>query len=310
MTVLDAPVKLRLDHVPAGTETVAPVALPAQFRIGAIDVNLSCVLPDVREEYAALYSGFERGHESADSLAIFVRRGRSRYTLGRRVLIGHDDERMFSVRQVQQVLPHLEWAVNWAIIRKIRRYLQLHAGVMSLEGRGIVMAGQPGSGKTTLSAGLMARGWQYLSDEFALIDRAGRLQPYPKALCVKQGSFAVIERLGLPMFAPHRYKKGRKGRVAYLPSTCRGRDGLGQACRLHRVFFPTHVPGAPPRIEPISRGQAAFELTRLSFNMGQLGDAGMQWLLNALADARCYHLTHGDIDESCDLIEAVTRVDD
>ncbi len=210
---------------------------------------------------------------------------------------------MFSVKRIEEVLPHVEWAINWEVVRRLDSYLQLHAGVMERNGVGVVLPASPGSGKTTLCAGLLAHDWRFLSDEFALIDADGMIHPYPKALCIKEGSFEVMDHLGLELISPRRYRKGKKGRVAYVNPRSVRADSIGQVCRLRHVVFPKYEAGAKPSLEPVTRGAAGFELAQLSFNLRKRGAEGMGVMMAALRHASCNRLVSGHIDATCDLLD-------
>ncbi len=62
----------------------------------------------------------------------------------------------------------------------------VHAGVVSLHGRAIVLPGESGSGKSTLVAALIRAGATYASDEFAVLDGAGRVYPYARPLTLRR----------------------------------------------------------------------------------------------------------------------------
>ncbi|NOX57654.1 MAG: HprK-related kinase A [Planctomycetes bacterium] len=273
-----------------------------QLRIGVVNARIESSVSGLAEEYSALYSGYPTLHDNSH-VCVRVERGRSRYTMGRRFIVSSNGERMFSVKRIEELLPHVEWALNWEVVRRLDTYLQLHAGVMERNGAGIVFPAAPGSGKTTLCAGLLSRGWRFLSDEFALIDTDGMVQPYPKALCIKEGSFTVMEHLGLPMISPRRYRKGQKGRVAYVNPLAMGVDAIGKACRLRHVVFPMFENGAKPALSSMSRGETGFALSRLSFNLRQKGARGMDILTRTLRGATCHRLVSGNIDATCDLLE-------
>ena len=61
----------------------------------------------------------------------------------------------------------------------------LHAGVISWKGRAIVIPGKSFAGKTSLVAELIKRGALYYSDEFAILDADGKVEPYPKMLSLR-----------------------------------------------------------------------------------------------------------------------------
>lgn len=61
--------------------------------------------------------------------------------------------------------------------------IRLHAGAVARNGRALVLVGESGRGKSTLTASLVRRGWEYLSDEVAIVDTETRtVLPYAKAL--------------------------------------------------------------------------------------------------------------------------------
>ena len=62
------------------------------------------------------------------------------------------------------------------------KHVFVHAGVVAWQGRAILVPGRSYSGKSTLVAALCHAGAKYYSDEYALIDRQGRVHPYPRPL--------------------------------------------------------------------------------------------------------------------------------
>ena len=61
----------------------------------------------------------------------------------------------------------------------------VHAGVVGVEDRAIVLPGRSFAGKTTLVAALVQAGAEYWSDEYAVLDADGLVHPYPKPLSVR-----------------------------------------------------------------------------------------------------------------------------
>jgi hypothetical protein len=61
----------------------------------------------------------------------------------------------------------------------------VHAGVVGVHDRAIVLPGRSFAGKTTLVAALVKAGAEYWSDEYAVLDADGLVHPYPKPLSVR-----------------------------------------------------------------------------------------------------------------------------
>ena len=59
-----------------------------------------------------------------------------------------------------------------------RRELFVHAGVVGWKGGAILVPGKSFSGKSTLISELVRAGASYYSDEYAVLDRQGRVHPY------------------------------------------------------------------------------------------------------------------------------------
>jgi hypothetical protein len=72
-------------------------------------------------------------------------------------------------------------------------HIFIHAGVVGYEGRAIVVPGKSFSGKTTLVAELVRAGATYYSDEFAALDDAGLVHPYPKPLSMRSGGLSQVD---------------------------------------------------------------------------------------------------------------------
>jgi len=276
------------------------------LRLGVVPITVrSAYVPAVRD-LEGLYGGHLLAGADPEAIRIDVRATRRGRSLRRRFEVCGDGVKRFSVWTADGVLPHIEWAINWQIMLYLPRYYEIHAAVMELNGAGAVFAASPQSGKSTLALGLLARGWRYLSDEFALIDPDTlAVHPYPKALCIKEGSFGVMGQLGLVDELGRRYCKGKKGTVTFVPPRRFGEGCVGRPCGVRHVFFCRYVAGARPMVEPVSRAEAVLRLNRQSFNFLKFRRRGVALLCDLVRRARCYELISGEIGATCELVESV-----
>jgi HprK-related kinase A len=277
------------------------------FGIGEIGVSLRSELDEASQDFTALYRACRR-EAAPDSETIHMEVRAEPRTLfrARRYSICADGQAMFKQRRSSEVLPYLEWGICWRLIARHPGFLQCHAATMMRSGRGVILAGDSGVGKSTLAAGLLARGWQYLSDEFALIDpETLRLHPFPKALCIKSGAFELIERLKLPLWCRRPYVKAMKGRVGYVSPPELPSGTADRPAPAGLVIFPRYTEKATPRLRPMPRAEAAFSLARCSFNRGVYGQRAIAILSRLLREAECYRLDAGALDPTCDLVESL-----
>jgi len=279
-------------------------AIERHYRVGPVALTLRCGPTAVAARFHDYYRRYEVETAPRGAFQVEVIARRSRRTLRRHYHVLADGEPLFTTRREDQVLPHVEWAINNLVARYLPDYFSIHAAVVAWRGAGLVCPGEPGQGKSTLAAALLARGWSYLSDEFALIDPRTRcLVPYPKALCLKAGSFAALQALGLPLDLDRVYHKGAKGRVAVLDPLAIRPDIVPAPCPVRMIVFPRYGGGEPPALEPMPRAQAAFELARASFNFVRFRARGVDLLADVVRHARCYRLRTGDLTETGSLIE-------
>ena len=96
----------------------------------------------------------------------------------------------------------LESDLQLFVAQHSRAFVFVHAGVVGVSGKALVLPGTSGAGKTTLVQALLEAGATYYSDEYALLDVDGCVHPYPRALSV-------------------RTKGGQKVRVPVPPSVAR-----------------------------------------------------------------------------------------
>ena len=94
------------------------------------------------------------------------------------------------------------------LMRELQGFLVFHGGVVAKEGEALIMAGLPGSGKTTLVIELMKSGFTFFSDDFCPIHQETRLvHPFPRSLWQTQPSPSTRFRRQAPVAALTRKKK-------------------------------------------------------------------------------------------------------
>lgn len=110
-----------------------------------------------------------------------LRRGRRDGRLRTLDLLFHNHHRLYRGRDGDEVPRLFELHAERLAAELAPDAVFVHAGAVSRRGRGILLPGHSGTGKTTLVAALVAAGADYYSDEFAVLDRGGRLLPYARA---------------------------------------------------------------------------------------------------------------------------------
>lgn len=194
-----------------------------------------------------------------------------------------------------ELIDFVMWDVHMEAIRRSEPYLALHAAAAAVKGQGVIIAGRQDAGKSTLVAGLTAAGFDYLTDECALIDlHTGLLEPFPKALCLSRASVDAIP--GLFDRLPIELRARPRAQYHVAPSAIRP-DAIGSACQPKRIVFPQYEEGETA-LEPVSRGWALNALVTDSFNFEQYGAPGIAALAALVSDTECFRLRVGNLDDA------------
>ena len=92
----------------------------------------------------------------------------------------------------------------------------IHAGVVSFDGRAILVPGRSLAGKSTLVEALVRAGGTYYSDEFALLDSSSGVLPYPRALALRSSADSPARRIPASSMGPLPTGAVTVGLVAHL----------------------------------------------------------------------------------------------
>ena len=175
----------------------------------------------------------------------------------------------------EEALATLEADLRQAVAARSRRLVFVHAGVVGLGGRAILLPGRSHSGKTTLVSELVRAGASYYSDEFALLDDRGRVHPFAKPLAIREGK------------AVHRCPVEELGGTA-------GTEPL----RVGAVVFAEHRRGARWRPVRQTAGQALLALLSHTVPVRRRPRAALTALERALARATVLRGVRGEAREA------------
>ncbi len=214
----------------------------------------------------------------------------------------------FDPYPLDQAFPMYEWGLNWCIGTTAHQNLMLHSAVVEKNGQGLILPAMPGSGKSTLCAGLVSRGWRLLSDEFGILRHSdGQLLPLPRAAPLKNASIPLMQ-----VFAPDqrygpRFDKTRKGLVVHLappPASLADQD-LPATPRW--IIFPRYSDGGVTQLVPQPRALAFTRLINNSFNYLVTLEQGFQSLTRLVHHCDCYQLENGSLEAAIEAVETLAE---
>lgn len=217
-----------------------------------------------------------------------------------------DGSEPFSPLPLTHAYPLLEWAMNWCVSMHAQQYLLLHAAVIEKNGFAMVLPAPPGSGKSTLCAGMIHRGWRLLSDEMALIALQGHLvSPFGRAVSLKNQSIDVIKRYAPEAVFSTTVHDTHKGSVALLKVPTEQIRRIHEPAKPRWVVFPRFVAKAQASLTPRSKAQSMLELGRNSFNYMVLGRTGFEGLSRVVDASDCYDFRYSRLDDAVAIFDTL-----
>ena len=203
------------------------------------------------------------------------------------------------------LVEYLLWETNARAIASEGEHVAVHAAAASRDGRAVLLAAPPDGGKTTTVAGLVRAGFDYLTDEAALIDLDSlELHPYPRPLALERRSAEAV--FGT---VPARLERWHGAALHVSPHDLR-EGSIGRPCRVGAVIFPRYERNGSTRLSPVARPEALQALVRNSFNLAAWGSRGFEALAEVTRRAECYTLTIGDLRTALDAVRSLFDLDE
>jgi hypothetical protein len=109
-------------------------------------------------------------------------------------LISSEGEVDIPCRDLELAVSTVQMEIRQHVARHAPEHVFIHAGVVAHRGRALMLPGQSFAGKTTLVAALVRAGATYYSDEFAVLDEAGEVHPYPHSLTIRDANGTAVTR--------------------------------------------------------------------------------------------------------------------
>ncbi len=212
----------------------------------------------------------------------------------------------FEPLPVGHAFPQLEWAMNWCIATQANFYLLLHSAVIERNGFAAIMPAPPGSGKSTLCAALINRGWRLLSDELALISLHDQsLYPLARPVGLKNDSIDIIKTYAPAAVLNRVTHDTTKGAVSHMKASSGDVSRMNEPAAPRWIIFPKYLKDSPARLTPFSKAESMLELGRNSFNYSLLGKDGFDVLAKVVAGSDCYQFAYSAFDEAVSVFDSL-----
>ncbi|MBS3934993.1 MAG: HprK-related kinase A [Sulfuritalea sp.] len=274
--------------------------------VGSFTIRLRSNIPCVARGLELLYADYALG--PAQELVDFEIRihppGVLRRWLRPQVTFSFEGHAPFKPLPRAQAFALFEWGLNWVIANNAHQYAIVHAATVEKSGRAVILPGMPGSGKSTLCAAMVCRGWRLLSDEMALISlQDGMLWPFPRPIGLKNASIDILRNYAETVVIGETVADTAKGTVAHMRPPRTSIDAARTPACARLLAFPTYKSGAPVEALPLGKAQALMRLVQNCFNYSVLGAAGFAALADTVDRCECLSIEYGNMARAIEILE-------
>lgn len=228
---------------------------------------------------------------------------------GGRIHLCRDGRSLLCCEARNQIAPLAKSLVWQAALHVHDYFLNIHAAVVGDGRRCFLLPAAPGSGKSTLAAALIQQGFEYFSDEVALLHERGlQVEAVPLALCIKAPGVAALSRRypGLAALDVHLRSDGK--RVRYLPPPAHAVPPPETRRPVAAIVFPRYRPEQATTLEPMDSAQALQWLLRECLVVdARLTLDRVAGLLAWIEQTPCYRLVVSDLDTAVALMKALAH---
>jgi hypothetical protein len=231
----------------------------------------------IPDHFADRFQEVDASHSNHHFKYIWNKSGRdSLYHNGERVLTRIPRAALIDRLGSQMRLTVAEFAIDRVFV---------HAGVVGWKGSAIIIPGPSFSGKTSLVAALVRHGAEYYSDEYAVFDKDGMVEPFPKKLSIRGEIDKYVQ-------------------VDHSIEELGGKEGM-KSIKPALVLFAKYKPGAKWNPEILSTARGITELIKDTVAIRRDPAFCLSVLRRASENVRFFRSKRG---ETSDVIKSVPEL--
>ena len=282
--------------------------------VGPFSIRVRSTVPEVSSGLHLFYEQYSLVDDADFSdfhIGIEPSRGLRRWYRAQ-VNFSFDGYLPFKPLPKDQAFAFFEWGLNWCITSHAHQYLIIHAAVVEKEGFAAILPAPPGSGKSTLCAGLVSRGWRLLSDELTLVpvdclngSDQENVIAIPRPISLKNESIDVMRRFAPQELIGSVVWDTAKGSVAHMRAPADSVKRSDEMAQSRWIIFPKFKLASQTNCESRTKARSFMEIAQQSFNFNVLGNTGFNILENLISRCDCYDFTYSNLDEAVDFFDSL-----
>ena len=269
--------------------------------VGPFLYHLKSNLSDVVKGISILYRDFtcSESAEFADFHVVLQRRQNLFRSFQREVTVLVDGVSPSVPLPVNQAFALLEGVLNWCVYSFAHQYFIVHAAAIERDGLAAILPAPPGSGKSTLCAALVHRGWRLLTDELTLIDpTTAKVLPLARPVSLKDESLEVIRRFAPEVVIGPISPNTVKGNVAHVRPSTESVRKINVSSRPAWIVFPKFRSGGKLSATAVSKSHALMRVADSAVNYSTLGANGFEILSQVIDGTDSFDFEYSDLNDA------------
>lgn len=277
------------------------------IEIGPFNVSLTTKITRVARLFDFFYADFPKNQSSFSDFHISLQQPVGlRHFVRPQVDFFLDGKKPFKPLALDNAFAFFEWGLNWCIASYAHQYLLIHSAVIEKNGVCVIMPAPPGSGKSTLCAALVNRGWRLFSDEFSLVSLSdGLLLPIPRPISLKNNSIDIIQNFAPDCILGPKLMGTTKGTVAHMKAPHNSIINSHKKAPAKFIIFPQFKSNSSAQLTPYSKGNTLMKLAANSFNYSVLRGAGFAATSRLVDACDCYQFQYSNLEHAVELFDAL-----
>ncbi len=228
-----------------------------------------------------------------------------------------DNDNWYIVRGGKTVTEHLPRAdmanllmgeVIHSLIEEQQNGLALHASAVCAKGKSIWLPGTSGAGKSSLTAWLLTRGFNYLTDELVQARSRDDFDAFTRPLNIKTAGLPYVDALLGDEDENRDVNRLQSSLSTMIPHTAFGAEQGQKSPSLSLIIFPHHTPDAPLQLEPLTPAQSAMQLMGCYVNARNLENHGFRQLTSLTRGVPAFKLSYSHFNQLDGVLDEVIDI--
>ncbi len=180
----------------------------------------------------------------------------------------------------------------------------VHAAFLVSGGKGVLLSGAPGAGKTTLCVALARSGCEFQSDDIVRLESVGKASGTPFAACVKSDAWPLVAPYApdIETLPVHRRSDGKDVRYLTMPLSDR------RPRTIDFVLLLSRRAGAAASFEPVEPLEAFSTLLDSAFSAkGAITAPALKTFAKAIEAAASFRFVYSDLGSAVKAIQELAR---